>query len=676
MYKLKSVDIWDTVLRRNSHPDCSKLHTAKFLLLNLYNEIKEEYRSKERLFQERCKIEGELARKKEAAGKDGEYTLNEVLESLVKRVADDASAVVVSTIVQELVDSEINFEVENTYVDPTIIAELERFNSEKTIYLSDFYMCKDQLEKILCHHGILDVFDDGVVSCDVGLNKASGRLFSYVHKVYGVSPSEHVHIGDNKHSDVKIPAGLGVEVIHFLPEGEHEKRGKKESYFHDREIFFRDAESTIRTSLSSEIDDSANSEAFGLGVKLSPFFVGYALFILEVSKKEKLDKILFMTREGEFFKRVYHALFDNEQGVEADLIEVSRLSTFCASLPSITADNLMRMWSLYSSQSISAMCKSLDINVEDVAAISNKHSLDLEEIVVYPWQDERFLSFLSDAEFQEVAEPLRLSKLSGLKSYSASKLENASSVGVVDIGWRGTIQDNLAHVFPNTKFTGFYLGLSRFLNVQPPNVKKFAYGPDLNLDDAEQFLLDNVSLIEMICNSPNGSVIGYKLGGEGKMIADRNVSSAENETFYRYTDFFQQGVIQACSLWKAYVHENALTNEDFRNYFMAGWRFLAKSTPLDLIDEHRSLSHNEIFGVGKFVEIISTPSLKSLLKGVFIKSERQVVIEFISRNQSVRYMLANKQVAGVKRVLWASVIFVALLYKRTFLERKRAQQNR
>jgi hypothetical protein len=80
----------------------------------------------------------------------------------------------------------------------------------------------------------------------------------------------------------------------------------------------------------------------------------------------------------------------------------------------------------------------------------------------------------------------------------------------VDIGWRGTIQDNLAHVLPEKTLFGHYLGLARVLNEQPVNCRSTPSAPTSTSTprpatswtpwppgDAQQL--------------PNGSVEGYRL---------------------------------------------------------------------------------------------------------------------------------------------------------------------
>ena len=43
MYKVRTIDVWDTLLRRDCHPECIKLATAQHLFLGWTNQLKPEF---------------------------------------------------------------------------------------------------------------------------------------------------------------------------------------------------------------------------------------------------------------------------------------------------------------------------------------------------------------------------------------------------------------------------------------------------------------------------------------------------------------------------------------------------------------------------------------------------------------------------------------------------------
>jgi len=61
---------------------------------------------------------------------------------------------------------------------------------------------------------------------------------------------------------------------------------------------------------------------------------------------------------------------------KAELIEVSRVATFAASLDEFNVQNLLRIWSQYRAQSMKALFKSLDIDIEKYDEYFKKYDID------------------------------------------------------------------------------------------------------------------------------------------------------------------------------------------------------------------------------------------------------------------------------------------------------------
>ncbi|MCK7578473.1 MAG: hypothetical protein MZV65_23875 [Chromatiales bacterium] len=292
----------------------------------------------------------------------------------------------------------------------------------------------------------------------------------------------------------------------------------------DRSSLQRHIERSALTAAAPVLEDLRTRPAliFRLGIKSAPLFVGQALFIAEQSIIDDVEAIYFFTREGEFFERVFTTVVPNGRLGNhrlpcARLLEVSRLATFSASLRAVSLDEMRRLWSLYDSQSLFALARSLGLEPEALEPIGVRHGLPLAETIVHPWLDTRVKALFADSRFVRlVSDKIAEDRQAALAYFAQRRLiDGRGPFGLVDIGWRGTIQDNLAWMLPNTRLFGYYLGLQRFLNPQPPNGIKRAYGPDANLNLFFSHLLDAVSPMEMLCNSPHGSVMGYRLEGRG-----------------------------------------------------------------------------------------------------------------------------------------------------------------
>lgn len=677
MHALRTLDVWDTLLRRRCDPDVIKLLTCRHLWLCHHDNLLPSYRDPWGLLHERCAVEGDLARTSQQGDQDDEYTLAAVVELLLRRVWQPQIRLPRS-LEQDLISFELQMEIASTYADSGIRQWLLQHPARETIFLSDFYMSAEQIKLILSHHSLADLAPFGVSSCDVGLNKRSGRLFGYIHETYGVAPSEHLHIGDNSYADVEVPRRLGVEAMHYRPEMAAHERERLRLMFQDRTLLHASiAEKSLAEAPTVGRSPEAQA-AYALGVQIAPLFVGFCLEIAEQALIHHSKRIFFFTREGEFFLRLFQELFPDSccaghRLPSAQLLEVSRLSTFCASLREISTAELMRVWTLYSTQSMQGLSSTLGLDGSLLEPLLTRHHLDLETPILHPWEDSRIVNLFADIDFVAMVDLKRQDDRRLLMHYLAGKglLAGLESITIVDIGWRGTIQDNLAHLFPPTRFNGVYMGLSRFLNRQPVNGSKKAFGPDLNQADDFAHLLDVVSPMEMICNSPHGSTIGYQSTPEGCTQAIRLADPSENDVFESFTCHLQDGVLDSARHWAELTDQQGITAAELRPVAMAIWERLIKQTPQAMVMAHSALSHNEMFGVGEFVRQGDTLRLMALLQSPLRAEARKDVVHFVRSRPWRHAILRRRDLPLYKRLTLISLLSAGELLRRPYRKFKR-----
>jgi hypothetical protein len=290
----------------------------------------------------------------------------------------------------------------------------------------------------------------------------------------------------------------------------------------------------------------------------------------------------------------------------------------------------MRLWTQYSVQSPGALFASLGIDTREFESQARKHGLEFDQVVEYPWQDGRMIAFLSDPEVRRRIERCLDEKRTRLLAYlnAAGLSDDDGRFGIVDIGWRGTIQDNLAHALPTATLRGYYLALNRFLNEQPSNVTKTAFGPDLNRGPEYGHLLDFVAPVEMLCNSPNGSVTGYETGAD-RVLANRHVDRVENEVYAAWSRHFQAGVLDAVAFWSEFLRTNAYSAAEIRPAALNIWSMIIQRPPRRLAQAYFCLKHNETFGVGGFVDKGETPTTADLVLVGFSARRRARVRNFL-----------------------------------------------
>jgi hypothetical protein len=345
-----------------------------------------------------------------------------------------------------------------------------------------------------------------------------------------------------------------------------------------------------------------------LAANTAVLFAAFVLFLLEEISRTAPARLFFFAREGAFFRRLYE-MARNAAPLHAALppsrlLQVSRLATFGPSLASLDPQELMRLWRLYPTQSARELLRSLNLEPSDYGRVLARHGLKADEPVARPWSNPALQRFLGDDDFQRAAK-LRLAEQRKLLLRYLCQEGLEPGIGnclIVDIGWRGTIQDNIALLLPGVRFHGVYLGLLQFLNPQPPHVSKVAFGPNLNLgaQASNPEVLHFVAPVEMLTNSGNGSVKSYALKGD-EVFPRCGDPEPERDIYDRFTLPFQNHVAAlGAELFPALLAKSVRSN-DLRVVALQVWNAMITDPPPILMEAYFGLQHDETFGLCRHV---------------------------------------------------------------------------
>ncbi len=357
----------------------------------------------------------------------------------------------------------------------------------------------------------------------------------------------------------------------------------------------------------SDLDD-AGQAIFQAGVQAAPLFIGLVSRAIEAARETGADRVWYFTREGSFFQAVHDA-WCQATGVRkpSDLLEVSRLSTFAASMNSVAIEELRRVWSLFSTQSLGAMLATLGCPAEPFRPIFARLGLDPAFPIHEPWNDARVQRLFTDAEFLRKLDDHRSSCRQGVLGYLKQRgiRDDGKPRVIVDIGWRGTIQDNLARLLPSTPIHGVYLAMHIVLNQQPANVTKIAYAADVATEyDRCARLLQYVQPLEMVCNSAEGSVRGYARAGLlRRWTALREPDEADRAIHRAVASQFQRGTLAAVPSWRDRAPSAGWTSAALKPHAFAALQRLIADPPMALARAFFTLRHHETFGLGATIEM-------------------------------------------------------------------------
>lgn len=585
MAKIISFDIWDTIIKRNCHPEEIKLATARYIILKYENKLKDRYQNIYEILKKRDEIEAEECKKNKENGHDDECKIEEVFKILQKEIFKEE----MSDISAELLKEEIEEEKRAIYINPEILPIFEKYKDLKMYCISDFYMGADSLKELLDYLNLPIKIEKIYSSADYLLNKRSGNLYKKAEEELKIKPEDHIHVGDNQYSDIEMANSLGIETIKttktefdFIPE-----KGRRFNF---------------DLACVKKEEKTKKDKLFNNGVDLAPilYFFGYS--IVEYAIKNNIKKVYYATREGETFIKIHELIKQNNPfGVElpdCDIIEVSRMGTFSASLKEFSITELLRLWSQYRTQSMKALFKTLAIDIEPYKPFLGKYDLIPEENIIDPWFDLRVQNLCADKEFTDKIQVELDRKRSELLEYFEIKKQitnNEEPMFMVDIGWRGTIQDNLAHIFTNKQIGGYYLTLYDYYNLQPENTFKISYIDDKSIRDNE--VASMITLLEWIYNPGTGSVIEYKQGE-----AIRKAKTEETDIVKEYIKPMQEGMFEAAKVINEYMKCHPYEAYETKQYVYELIRKIKTNPSKELIEAYYSMVFNDTFGTAEYVE--------------------------------------------------------------------------
>ena len=585
MKKIISFDIWDTIVKRKCHPEEIKLFTAKYILLKYEEKLKAKYKDIYEILKLRDEIEASICKENKEKGYDEECRIEDVFKVLQKEIFKDS----IDDISEELLQIEIEQEKRSIFINPDILPIFEKYKDLKMYCISDFYMSGDSLRQLLDSLDLPVKIEKIYSSADYLLNKRDGNLYKKAEEELNILPEEHIHVGDNPYSDIEAAKILGIETIKTI---------KTEWEF----IPEKNRKLNIDLSVAKRDESSKENRIFNTGVDLAPllYFFGYS--IVEHAIKNKIDKVFYQTREGETFIKIHELIKDNNpfgvQLPECDIMEVSRMATFSASLNDFSIPQLMRLWSQYRSQSMNTLFKTLAIDITPYKQYMGKYDININEDIIDPWFDLRVQQLCGDKEFTNKINEELLRKRKELMKYFEEKrniLDNTAPLFVVDIGWRGTIQDNLAYIYPNKTIGGYYLALYDFYNLQPQNTYKISYLDDISIRNNE--VASIITLLEWIYNPGTGSVVEYKDGDAIKQAKDK-----ETQIVKEYIKPMQEGMLEGAKIINEYMKYHPYQVEESKKYVYDLIKRIKTKPSKELVDAYYSMVFNDTFGTAEYVE--------------------------------------------------------------------------
>lgn len=463
----------------------------------------------------RMEMEAEARKDKKKNKGTAEVSLSDIWEKLEKEVGVSK---------EKGMETEQELELKFCYANPFMMQVFRELKNrkKKIIAVSDMYLSSAFLRRLLekCgYDGIETVF----VSCEEGFGKAKGKLFQKVIAKYG---SGMIHIGDNYISDFKGAKEAGLASLHY-PAVNRNLR-----YFrcYDMSMITGGAYRGIVTNLLySGAEKFSMEKEYGF-VFGGLFAAGYCRFIHEYCKENGIEKLLFLSRDGDLLQQVYKKLYPQE----AD-------KTVYAHWSRAVATRLMAKYDRYDyfrrflrhkvnqEYSIKEILKAMQLeellNTESFRKLAKDAKAPVTETTlltddnvktVTEWLQENYAYIISRYQAEN--------KAAG--DYYTEMLKDCRKAAAVDIGWAGSGALALSFLAENEwgigcSITGIIAGTNSAKNAEPDATEifrqegklvSFLFSQSENRDvwfAHDPSRLHNIYW-ELLLSSPRGSCTGFE----------------------------------------------------------------------------------------------------------------------------------------------------------------------
>ena len=209
---------------------------------------------------------------------------------------------------------------------------------------SDMFLPLDIIRDILDEHdihGYTNIF----VSSSTGIRKDTGEFYKYILKEYSLEPSDIAVVGDNERSDAQIPGDMGMLPIHVLRPVEIARGHPRWAALIHRFERLDDLDSELSLGLLLRKHFSALQfinfdphqfvplTPYNWGYTLvGPLLVGFAQWLLEVSRRDGIQKLYFLSREGQIIKSIFDCWTEDLSGPSSEYLIVSRRAVTVAGI--------------------------------------------------------------------------------------------------------------------------------------------------------------------------------------------------------------------------------------------------------------------------------------------------------------------------------------------------------
>lgn len=360
-----------------------------------------------------------------------EVTIEEIYEIISKRCGLDP---------EKGIKSEFELEKKYCFANPYFktVFKFLREHNKRIVICSDMYLHEHQIRELLTGCGYSD-FTNVYVSCDHKTSKRSGGLFDVVKNDH--PNSSIIHVGDNYQSDIISAKSRGLEAYFYENVNTLGAQYRAEGLSALTGSLYNGIVNTTLLNGSKKYDAQYEYGFIYGGL----YVLGFAKWIDETAKQSGVEKILFLSRDGDIYSKVYNKLSGR---LDWEYFHWSRIVGMKAGVEENFNEFIQRMV-LHKAHSVnrpkvSNLLKSLEIPF----LIDEMSKYGLKDNAVLNPDNKKIVEEMFVANKQRIIDAYR-NAVERTYSMIRRSVAGYKKVAVVDIGWAGSGPLGLKYIIEN-----------------------------------------------------------------------------------------------------------------------------------------------------------------------------------------------------------------------------------
>lgn len=390
--------------------------------------------------------------------KGGDVTLDEIYKSFAKLAELDEETC------KKIRELEVATEVELCLPREEVVMWFNKLRDhyQKNIWLvSDMYLQTSDVERLLKKCGV-EGYDKLLISCETGMRKDTAAIWDYFTEE-GLN-EKLIHLGDNETSDIQLPGDRKFPVYHlmsainlftFTPFGKMlaEHLNRKKSLYAGillGVVLAKKFQSPF--ALNDEMTEQPGKIILQSFRDFGYWFFGvplltYILWLIQKTREDKIRRIFFFARDGYFLQPLYQLVCEmlKFKPLPSDYFYASRRALTIASISDISqTEDIIKLNFKGTIKQLFKVRFGLELDDDTEIFLPDKSAELVKKVI-----EEHAIEILAHAATEQKNYKKYIAKLGG----------SLDKVGVVDMGYSGTIQYHLQRL-TGKKFTGYYFATS------------------------------------------------------------------------------------------------------------------------------------------------------------------------------------------------------------------------